>query len=249
MRIAFLFFISITVSFGQKKVATVSMESMPVFAAVDRPGDLYVVLANNRLMKVDKSGLTINVVTLPSIPTILDPKDGTRVFAYYHDTQSIESLTPDLSESTFTSLHPEFAVSASLVCPSKNELWILDAADFSLKKTRSNGSAIAYESAFRKTESKYMREYLNFLFVLDSGIHILNNLGKEINKLDVNVPYFSFLGEEIYYPQGNSLVLVDLYTSEKRTLGLPHPARFAFLTDDRLILVDDKNIDFFEFTP
>ena len=94
-----------------------------------------------------------------------------------------------------------------------------------------------------------MREYLNFLFVLDNGIHILNNLGKEISKLDVKTNDFSFLGEEIYYVSGTNINLVDLYTSEKRSITMPHESQFAFLTDDRMILVNNNNIEFFEFTP
>jgi hypothetical protein len=94
-----------------------------------------------------------------------------------------------------------------------------------------------------------MREYLNFLFVLDNGIHVLNNLGKDIRKLEVNAASFNFLGEEIYYPSGNSLQLVDLYNTEQRTISLPHAAEFALLTDDRMILVQGKLIEFFEFVP
>jgi len=238
---------------GQKKVASVEISNNVAYAAVDRPGDLYVIMTNGDALKFDKSGKQIGRKKFNSIPTIFDPKDGTRAFAYFRDTQSIESIAPDLSFGDVAPIHPEFAVSAWLVCPSKNELWIFDAADFSLKKTKEKGLAIAYESSFLKeTDIKnitYMREYLNFLFVLDKGIHILNNLGKELRKLDVDVTWFGFLGEEIYYPSGSSLHLVDLYTTEKREIALPHPAQFAFLTDDRMILVNDKKIEFFEFTP
>ena len=94
-----------------------------------------------------------------------------------------------------------------------------------------------------------MREYLNFLFVLDNGIHILNNLGKEIMTIEATVSDFGFLGEELYYISDTSLQLIDLYTTEKRKIPLPHNAQFAFLTDDRLILVDHKKVEFFEFTP
>src|SRR6185436_9882056 len=116
---------------------------------------------------------------------------------------------------------PEFAVSAWLVCPSKNELWILDSADFTLKKTKDKGKAIAYEAPIKETNAQYLREYLNFVFLLDKGIHVFNNLGKELLKVDADVPYFSFLGEEMYYPSGNALEFFDLYTKEKRQIALP----------------------------
>jgi hypothetical protein len=240
-----------TTCFAQKKVASINVSNTVAYAGVDRPGDLYVILNNGEALKFDKNGKQIGKRKLLSVPTVFDPKDGTRAFAYYRDTQTIETVAPDLSFADASPLHPEFAVNAWLVCPSKNELWILDSADFTLKKTKEKGTAIAYETAFGDAGATYMREYLNFLFVLDGdGIRMQNNLGKTIQKIAApNLSYFSFLGEEMYYLSSNSLQLVDLYTSEKRQVALPHTATFALLTDDRMILVNDKSIDFFEFTP
>ena len=251
IRIIALVLLSVA-AFGQKKVASVRIDNNVAFAAVDRPGDLYVISIDGTITKFNKSGSVVGSRKFQSVPTIFDPKDGTRAFAYFRNTQTIESITPDLSSTDSSPVHPEFAVSAWLVCPSKNEFWILDSADFTLKKTKGKGSSIAYESAFKEntvTNISYMREYLNFLFVVDDGIHILNNLGKEINRLDVKVADFSFLGEELYYVSGNSINLIDLYTSEKRSIALPHATQFAFLTDDRMILVNEKTIEFFEFAP
>jgi hypothetical protein len=250
MKAVFLLFITVTACFAQKKIATVETSATIVNASVDRPGDLYVILSDGIALKYDKTGKQIGKTKFKSIPTIFDPKDGTRAFAYFRESQTIESITPDLSFSDSSPLHPEFAVSAWLVCPSKNEFWILDSADFSIKKTKGKGTAIAYESSFVKKDNPvYMREYLNFLFILDNGIHVLNNLGKDIHKIDVNATWFGFLGEEIYYPSGNALQLVDLYNTEKREIALPHSAQFALLTDERMILVSGKTIEFFEFTP
>jgi hypothetical protein len=242
-----------TVAFGHKKIAAVNIEDNVAFAAVDRPGDLYVIMTNGEARKFDKNAKEIGRKKFASVPTIFDPKDGTRAFAYYRNLQAIESIAPDLSFSDLSPVHPEFAVNAWLVCPSKNEFWILDGADLSVKKTKDKGMAIAYESNFAKEGNleriTYMREYLNFLFVLDSGIHVINNLGKEISFLEGNPSFFSFLGEEIYYPLDNELFLIDLYTTDTRRIALPRKAQFALLTDERMILVDGKTIEFFEFTP
>jgi hypothetical protein len=238
-----------TVAFGQNKIATVKLENNVAFASVDRPGDLYVVLVDGKVVKLDKSGTIINTKQFRSVPTLFDPRDGTRAFAYFRDTQTIESIAPDLSFADPAPLHPEFAVSAWLVCPSKNDFWILDGADLSLKKTKDKGTAIAYETAFGESNVQYMREYLNFLFVLHDGIHILNNLGKEIFFLESNPSYFNFLGEELYFPLADGLQMIDLYTTNTRQIKLPHPAKFALLTDERMILIDNKTVEFFEFKP
>lgn len=248
IRIVILLLISFS-CFAQKKVGSVTVANNIVYAGVDRPGDLYIIMSNGEAVKYDKNAKEIGRRKFKSVPTIFDPKDGTRAFAYFRETQTIESIAPDLSFADSSPLHPEFAISASLVCPSKNELWILDGADFSLKKTKEKGTAIAYEKSIGKNNAQYMREYLNFLFVLDSGIHILNNLGNEIHLLESYGPYFSFLGEEIYYPLENGLLLIDLYTTDTRKIALPHKAQYALLTDDRMILVEGKTVEFFEFTP
>ena len=44
-----------TASFGQKKVASVNVASSIAYAAVDRPGDLYVVLTDGQILKYDNN--------------------------------------------------------------------------------------------------------------------------------------------------------------------------------------------------
>ncbi len=242
---------------GQKKVAEVTLPGKPVYAAVDRPGDLYVVFQDALVIKYDKNGKQLGKRQLTGFATLFDPRDGIRAFAYHRAQQTTESIAPDLSQADAIPLHPEFAVSAWLVCPSKNEFWILDSADVSLKKTRDKGTAIAYEASFAKAQSDisqvaFMREYQNFLFVLDreKGIHVLNNLGREIRLFEEKaIPYFSFIGEEIYYPNNSGIQLIDLYTTDKRTIATPHLAAFTLLTDERMILITDSKLEFFEFKP
>ncbi|HZY79820.1 MAG TPA: hypothetical protein VFE50_09870, partial [Cyclobacteriaceae bacterium] len=122
--ILFCFFVT-GVCVAQKKVASVDVATAIAYACVDRPGDLYVIMTNGEALKFDKNGKQIGKKKFNTVPTIFDPKDGTRAFAYFRDTQMVESITPDLSYTDASPLHPEFAVSAWLVCPSKNEFWIL----------------------------------------------------------------------------------------------------------------------------
>ncbi len=70
---------------------------------------------------------------------------------------------------------------------------------------------------------KFIREYQGFLFLLDQkkGIHVFNGMGT----LDKTIPckplsYFNFLGEEMYYPVGNGLAFMNLFSGEKREIPL-----------------------------
>ena len=244
---------------GQEKLLkTVPLNGKISFAGVDRPGDLYVVMADGWIRKYDGNGTEIASRKFNTAPTLFDAGDGTRSFAYFRKQQEIVYLSHDMSDADVRPVNPEFAISPWLVCPSRNELWILDSADMSLKKTSGRGTAIAYDVPWtvhkpRSPESiTYMREYLNFLFVLrqDSGIYQFNTLGKAINH--VNAPklnWFNFYGEELYYSRdltgSAQLHFIDLYTKETRDSKM-QSIQYAFLTEERFLVVTVTGIEFYE---
>jgi hypothetical protein len=241
-----------------KLVKSVPLNGTVVFAAVDRPGDVYIIMSDGLIRKFDKNGVQLATKKFESPPTLFDPRDGTMSFAYFRAGQKLIFLSPDMSTSDERSLNPEFAISAWQVCPSKNEMWILDSADMSLKQTNDRGSTIAYDAAWtgEKPASAntivYMREYLNFLFVLDSegGLHMFNHLGKPIRHIkEKDMPWFNFLGEELYYPKLNSLHFTDLYTGEERELPMPKKGSFVLLTDERMMVVTQERVEFRVFKP
>lgn len=238
-------------------IGSVPLAGKAQFASVDRPGDLYVVMADGLIRKFDLNGKEIASRKFNTVPTLFDPRDGTLSFAWFRDARKLTYLPPDMSSSTETPIRPEFAVSPWQVCPSKNELWILDSADMSLKQTIGKVTAVGYDvmwpgTAPTPSSVTFMREYQNFLFVLDkeTGIHMFNSLGRKIRQVDEkNLMYFNFLGEELYYIKSQSLKFLDLYTGESREIPLPSPCKFALLTDQRMILVKEGKVEFFEFTP
>jgi hypothetical protein len=60
---------------------------------------------------------------------------------------------------------------------------------------------------------------------------------------------FGFLGEELYYTKGSTLMFTDLYSDEKRTLPLPVACRYALLTDDTLYAVGATKVTIMDFKP
>jgi len=255
--ILILTFTALTCLGQGKLISTIPLSGKVHFASVDRPGDLYIIMEDGLVRKFDLNGKEIASKKFVSPPTLFDPRDGTLSFAYFRDHQRLEYLSPDMSSSTEKQLPPEFTVYPWQVCPARNELWILDSADLSLKQTAGRATTVGYEAKWqgkpaRPSSITFMREYLNFLFILDvdNGIHVFNNLGRHIRQIDQpGLKYFNFLGEELYYMQGQSVQLMDLYTGELRQLAIPKPCTFALLTDQRMILVSDGKVEFFEFVP
>ncbi len=227
-----------------------------VWAGVDRPGDLFVVLVNGDVIKFNKDGARLGSYSFGQPPALFEPMDGVQSFFFQSGEKRYGNLASDLSTAVTHDLDPSFAIAPSLVCPSLHELWILDAADLSLKKTKMKSLTISLESALQHLPDKkpedytYMREYQNYLFLLDvqSGVHMFNSLGKFIRTLGVkHMKAFNFLGEEIYFLEGDHLTFIDLYTQEMRSVKVPSGCLFALVTDDRLYAIGQDTVTFMPF--
>lgn len=243
---------------ARSQTQTITVEAEIVWAGIDRPGDLFVLLANGEVQKYEKTGKKVGSHRFGSLPTLIDPLDGVRSFFYFRQGQRYGTLSYDFSDVDEKVLDPSFAISPWLVCPALRELWILDSADFSVKKTRLNSQTISLESTLKhlpdKKISDYgsMREYQNYVFLLDktAGVHVFNPIGRFVHTLGKkNMNYFNFLGEELYYVSGNDLVLIDIYNLEMRTRPLPGEYTFALLNDDHVYGIKGKEIHITPFRP
>lgn len=251
-------FLGVVTLQAQSKTTTIETTAEIVWAGVDRSGDLFLVLKTGEVQKYDKDGKRFGSHVFKVPPRLFDPLDGAQSFYYLVKDNIYGNLSSDLSTITKNLLDPSFAIHPWLVCPALHELWILDSADLSLKKTKLLATSIVFETSIKQLSLKkpadyvYMREYQNYLFLLDknTGIHMFNGLGKHIKTIVENdLGYFSFLGEEIYFIKGNQVILTDLYTDERRMFPVPIPCHFVLLTDDRLFAVDVKKVSIFDFKP
>lgn len=258
-----LLIIALMISFasaGQThRITTVKTASDILFAAVDRPGELYLV-SSTGIGKFGIDGEHLAFSVEPSTPTIFDPRDGARLFAYYRDRQEFTYLTPDLTVLATHKIDPAFAISPHLVCPAgDHDLVILDSADWSLRKVSTKTSDVRWEASIKEVLRSnaniiYMREYQNFIFVLDryNGVLMFNSIGKFIRLLEVKgLSSFNFLGEELYYLDagGKKVIFFDLFSAETRQMDLPSPCGAVLLTDERLFAVQGNAVEIFEFKP
>ena len=97
-----------------------------------------------------------------------------------------------------------------------------------------------------------MREYQGFVFLLNParGIFIFNSLGKHIRTVEVQgIRNFNFLGEDLYYLNGDKLEFFNLFTTDKRQLPVNAGTTDVLLTDERMILITPLRIDIFAFRP
>lgn len=259
-KILFLFILSPLLSIGQpKKIKTLEVSDTIVFATIDRPGDLYLILRDGQIQKFDKDGKLIVLYRHKTVPTIFDPRDGARLFAYYRQNQEYDFLNPSFDITASFRIDSAFVIEPWLLCPAgDHKLWVLDAADHSLKKINPRENEVEVEviidSAIIGQASAFtmLREYQGFVFLLNprKGIFIFNNLGKHIKTIEgKGIHHFSFLGEELYYLMGGNIHFFDLFSGETRQMALEKNVHFALFTDERLVLIRHKTIDIFEFKP
>jgi hypothetical protein len=248
-----------SVVIAQKKITTKTVSESIRYATVDRPGELYVVTSSGQIQRFDKDGRVASVYKNNPTPTLFDPRDGSRLFAYYRTDQHFSFLNPSFEATNSGRLDPAIAIDPWLMCVSGDyNFWILDAADVSLKKINVSTGIVTVDSKIPEPASDsvsaytYLREYQGFVFVLDKkkGVQVFSSLGKHLKTLgQPSIPHFNFLGEELYFQSGDGLNFFNLFSAETRHMPLNQTGEFILLTDERLFIINDKTIDFFEIKP
>lgn len=240
---------------AQEKLKSITLIDEVIYATVDRPGELYVVTRNGQIQRFDTNGNLVSEYTNQPPPTLFDPRDGARLFSYFRQGQYYSFLSPSLEVTKSQNLDPSFAVEPWLICMSGDyNVWILDAGDVSLKKINVMSSSLEVDQKVDEaliknaTAITFMREYQGFLFLLhqETGILIFNKMGKWIKTIaQPRLKYFNFLGEELYYPEGNHLKFLNLFTAETRETPANRPGNFILLTDERMYTVENTTLGFF----
>ncbi len=219
---------------------------------VDRLGNFFTVTRSGEIKKYDPDGKVISKLKSRTItPTLVEPWYHPSIFVFDRKAQRYSFYDRHFENVRQYSIEPSWAIEPYLICPrSDNRLLVLDKADYSIKVvnplTNQVQSEFLIDAALVSGDPEfiYLREYQNLIFLLDrkSGIIILNNIGKVINKISVaGLNNFNFFGEEIYYFTDNRINFFDLYTEESRFLPLERNYRFALITDERIIGITDKN--------
>jgi hypothetical protein len=237
----------------QAKIATIEIENiMAVY--VDRPGDLYIRLKENLIKKFDLQGKLLGEIKFDHPITTFDPRDGARMFVYSDKTKLCSFFSQETKQEFLIEQH--YAIEPTLTCSSgDHQLWILDRSDWSIKRVNPIESTVMAEGFIDQKQFSvppqftFMREYQNFLFLIEknTGILIFNGLGIQIKKIEMpEVEYLNFLGEELYYKKNDKLIFYNLFDASRREQPVDPACRFALLTDTRIFLAYSDRVEIFE---
>src|SRR5688500_3317941 len=206
---------------AEGKIKSLTLNDTILYVAIDRPGDFYAITRSGQIQRFNKDGKLTLLYKNEKRPTLFDPRDGSRLFAYYRDDQHYEFLNPSFQATASFQNDSAFAIQPWLICPSgEYKLWVLDKADQSLKKINVRASEVEVEvvvdSSLIENAAAFttMREYQGFVFLLHpgKGILIFNGLGKHIRTVEISgITSFNFLGEELYFLLGDTLQFFNLF--------------------------------------
>lgn len=224
----------------------------------DRLGNFFLVSSKGKIKKYDETGKLVASVSKIA-PTLIEPWYHPSIFIYSRRNQSYSVYGRNFEDRKDFTIEPAFAIEPTLVCPTHdNKLWILDKADWSLKKVNPLSTEVIQEFTLDpsvlmpSSEFTYLREYLNLLFLIDknSGIVILNHLGKVIETIEIqNLNQVYFFGDELYYLESNTLKFSNLLTEERHEVKLPEETIQAVMTDELIITLNfRKRISLYTYT-
>jgi hypothetical protein len=225
---------------AQSAAVSVALNDTVAGAHVDRAGDFYFVQSNAYLQKFDKDGQLIASLQLPRLPEVFDPTNAIRLLVFDRNGRRYTWLSANLELNDWLALDESFGISPDLICPSgDHNLWVLDGADQTLRKVDPRKMLVLTEFKIEQPliGITAMREYLNLLFVQHkSGISVFNALGKNVRQIP-GATSLTFMGEELYYTQGQQLVFFNLYTAAQRQEAITQLYDFFLLTDERQVTV------------
>lgn len=253
------FLISISATAQTEKIKTLTLSDTILYSAIDRTGDFYAITKSGQIERFNGEGKLTLAYKAPEAPTIFDPRDGARLFAYYRSDQHYEYLSPSFQITASFRIDPSFAIQPWLICPSgDHKLWMIDQADNSLKKVDVRASEVQVEVVVDAASIgdvqafTSMREYQNFVFLLnpDKGLYIFNSLGKHIKTIgSAGIESFNFLGEDLYFLHDGKLGFFNLFSTETREVEVDPAYTDALVTEERLILFTPEKIDIYSFRP
>lgn len=240
-------------NYGQRLVPIDStVINTPISASIDRLNHIYIADKQGNLNQFRQARLiqTFSPQQTGNI-TLIEAWNPLKIFVFYADFQEYVFLDRFLSASQRFPAPELSRFSGLMTISNDNNLWIIDYINFGLRKYNVNFGDYTIDTPFDlildpdNYDITFIREYHNLVFISDknSGILVFDNLGNYLKKIPaLNVNYFNFSGDDLYYSSNDQLIKINIYSGQASTMSLPKKAMFAFLYDDNLTLITESQL-------
>lgn len=202
------------------------------FITSDNLNNLYVVTADNSLVKFDSTGkklFTYNTKKYGQLK-FADATNPLKLLLYFPDFTTVVFLDNTLSELSVKNLKQSGIIQPVCVAlASDNNLWVYDAMDLKLKKLDQNFNVLVESGDMLSTvhdlpEPNLLLERDNFIFLNDpaKGVFVFDNYSTYSHLIPIKgLKDFQVFDEKILYQKDNVIHSYDVQTLSSRTIPLP----------------------------
>lgn len=232
-----------------------------VALSADGYGLIYVADKQGNIYSYDSLGNHLLTYSPPEVAevTLLDTRSTVRIFAFYRELQSFALLNRFLTPIELYRFQlPDGGFVRMAAQAADNTIWIYDDVSLSLKKFDKKFARILLQTDLSlllpdaSLDITYMAEYQNMLFLLAEGYGILqfDNMGNYRRTIKTDSSFMGFLGDKLYYRNGDNLVLQHLYTDATTQLQTPVvDYKQALLTPSRCVLLNNNTLQVWSLLP
>lgn len=198
---------------------------------VDELGNVYIVKADNNLVRFDENGNrtgTFNGVQNGDIRTV-DASDPLRILLYYPAYSKLVFLDQMLTQKNELDLRRQNIFNAAVASSSDGFLWVYDPFNVKLKKLDEQLSSVLESNEIRQEaravpDPSFLTERNQKVYLCDTakGIFTFDRYGNYVSTLPISgVKYLQVFGNQLVYRIGDTLFSYDFQRILTKSLLLP----------------------------
>lgn len=240
-----------------KVVGSFNISFDPIAASIDQQGFFYFASNEGVIEKYNKEGELLYHYSpqKKAKPTLIESWQGLRVFIYYQAFQEYLFLNRFLTDSERYNLQrfnlSQFSGLATL--SGDNHLWLMNSNTMMLSKLDIDSGETLLENILSLSltvtdfSPAFIREYQNLLFIADqkNGILVFDNLGNYMEKIGgESIDFFSFHKNNLIIAKEGQIVLIDIYSKQKREIGTAHLSyEKVFMENNQFFALSGRRVD------
>lgn len=240
-----------------KEVRLKPFDSEIVAFSTDFQENLFVALANDQLIKLDKKGKELANFSQPNLAplTSLEAQNSLNPFFFVRDNQQVVFLDRFLANPVVYDLRQWTSSFVWLATPSVDrQLWLLESDPFRITKVDRFTGNVLHEVVLQigpdLEDLVYFRARQQQLILVDQykGIFLFDLFGNLIQHVEAEgVSSVQLAEDQLSYFYDASFIQMNLHSGEKAETALPDKCGAVIKTDDSLLCIGDDQLVWWQY--